>query len=1290
MPAPWPRRLLRLLWLSLAGLVITAAVLLTLARLLLPLADRFRPDIAQWAAQALRQPVAIGRLDADWQGLEPGLVLEDAKLLDPQGRPLLHLRRARIGLDLWASLRRGALVPGSIRLEGLRLVVVRERDGRLRVRGLGQGEGPGKGRDFARWLLEHKRLTVEDSDIDLRDLGADPPRQWRFSHVTVDLRNRGERHLIDLAIELPFQMGYALTLAMDLRGDILRAHGWGGRAYLSVRGLRLDRLPPDLRRGPVSVEDGHLDLQLWSWWEDGRVRRVNGAVDARGVRLLRRRDERILPLEQLSGVIDWQGEADGRWWLAAHRLRLQSGARILPPTRLWAQHTPATDAAPAHLEARVERFALEDVLALARFFDGLPPALARPLGRLRPRAEVRDLHLTLAQGDTPRFHLRAKLHDLRNRSWQWIPGSDGVDAELEASEAGGHVAIEGKDLRLSLARLYDHPLDLSRLGGRLHWRRAPRAWVLDLADLHAENPTLALAGRVRLRLPTDGRSPQLVMGLRLRSPAPERLRDHLPTALLPPALRDWLTASLHAGAIERGEVLYLGRTHRFPFRQGEGRFLADLDLRQARLTPAPGWPTIDAIAGRLRIDRRHLRLSGAEGRIYHSRLHDVVAEIPDLHARERQVKVRGAVTSDARDILRYLHQSPLEEAFAKELRPFEGEGPVRLGLSLEIPLQAGEVKVQGRATLEGVRFASEFYQVELDELRGPLRFTETGIWSRGLEGRLDGLPVTLALNTGGEPRRLRIDGRGHVHREALRGILARYTDYPHWADYSAGQTTWEGRLTLPLEAGDPASARLEVRSDLHGLAITLPEPLAKPTDDPRPFALGTDLGPQRRRLDIDYGDLHARLELVSRGESWNLDRGAVGVGRIPELPPQAGIWFSGHVPRFSWTAWSAVLFPEDGRPPLFPDTGGVTPSQYYDVTLGDLEVFDFHFQDVALQASDSAQGWTIHTRSPRLAGSVFVPIEVTTAPLSMDMTRLHLVSPPADEVTPSRTRPTELPAFVVDAEDFRFDRLRFGRLALRASRIPKGLRLDRLSMRTEVTDIQASGQWLEGETGAPRPSQTSRFRIEADSRDLGRTLREWDYAGTIEGGRGRILIDAHWPGNPAQFDLARLNGNLELDLKDGRLLEVDPGAARIFGLISLQALPRRLALDFSDLFDKGFAFDRITGRYRIEDGVASTDGLIMEGPAARIVARGRIDLARRRYDQEVAIIPRLGESLPLIGTALTGAPPVGATLLLLQKLLEKPLSELSTIRYRVTGPWNDPQVERIHTGPEPSEEILQE
>ncbi len=1290
MPAPWPRRLLRLLWLSLAGSVIAAALLLTLARLLLPLADRFRPDIAEWAGQALRQPVAIGRLDADWQGLEPGLILEDTTLLDAQGRPLLHLRRARIGLDLWASLRRGALVSGSIRLEGLRLAAVREADGRLRVRGLGPGADPGKGRDFARWLLEHKRLTVEDSDIELRDLTTEPPRHWRFRHVTIDLRNLGGRHLIDLAIELPFQMGYALTLTMDLRGDILRAHGWGGRAYLSVRGLRLDHLPADLRHGPVSVEDGRLNLQLWSWWENGRVRRVNGAVDARDLRLLRRRDDALLSLQQLGGVIDWQSEADGRWWLAAHRLRLQSGARSLPPTRLWARHSPATETRPAHLEARVERFALEDVLALARFFDELPTHFTPSVDRLRPQAEIRDLHLILAHGAPPRFHLRARLHDLRNRAWQWIPGFDGVEAELQASEAGGNVTLQGQDLRLSLARIYDHPMDLSRLAGQLHWRRAPRAWVLDLTDLHAENPTLALAGRVRLRLPTDGRSPQLIMGLHLRSPAPEHLRDILPTALLPPGLRDWLTTSLHAGAIERGEILYLGRTHRFPFRNGEGRFLADLDLREARLTPAPGWPTIDAIEGRLRIDHRRLRLSGAEGRIYQSHLHDVVAEIPDLYAREHHIEVRGAIASNARDVLRYLHESPLEEIFAKELRPFEGTGPVRLGLSLEIPLQAGEVKIQGRATLEGVRFASDFYQVDLSELRGPLRFTETGLWSRGLEGRLDGLPVTLTLDTDGEPRRLHIGGRGHVHREALRGILARYTDYPHWADYSAGQTPWEGRLTLPLEATDPAGARLEVRSDLHGLAITLPEPLAKPADGIRPFTLGTDLGSEHRRLEIDYGDLHARLRLVARGESWNLERGAVSVGRIPELPPQTGLWFSGHVPHFSWTAWSSVLFPEDDRPPLFPDTGGVTPSQYYDVTLGELEVFDFRFEDIALQASDSAQGWTIHTRSPRLAGSIFVPLEVTTAPLMMDMVRLHLVSPPPDEVTPSRTRPTELPAFVVDAEDFRFDRLRFGRLALRASRIPKGLRLDRLSMRTEVTDIQASGQWLEGERGKPRPPQTSRFRIEADSRDLGRTLREWDYAGTIEGGRGRILIDAHWPGNPAQFDLARLNGRLELDLKDGRLLEVDPGAARIFGLISLQTLPRRLSLDFSDLFDKGFAFDRITGRYRIEDGVASTDGLIMEGPAARIIARGRIDLGRRRYDQEVAIIPRLGESLPLIGTALTGAPPVGATLLLLQRLLEKPLSELSTIRYRVTGPWNDPQVERIQTAPEPSEEILQE
>ncbi len=1291
-PTPWPRRILRLLGLSLAGLVITAAVLLTLARATLPFADTLRPKIVAWAERALGQAVDIGRLDADWRGMEPGLILIDTTLLDHEGRPLLHLKRARIGLDLWASLRHRTLTPGRIHLSGLRLAVIRDAQGRLRIRGLGTGEHrPGGGRDFARWLLGHKRLTVEDSEIHYRDETPTDPSEWTFRHVTLDLRNHRGRHLIDATLALPYRMGHGLDLALELQGDVLSAHRWNGRGYLSIRGLRLEQLPAQWRNLPVHIEGGRLESQLWAWWQDGRLQRLNGTLDLRDLVLLRQRDRQLLRIAQAGGVIDWQGEADGRWWLAAQRLRLHTETRDTPPSRLWIHHRPADGDRPARWEMALDHLHLEDLERIGRFSDRLPPQIESALDRLRPSGRLDEVRLTAERHrDQWRYRLQAGVRNLRNHPWQWIPGSDGIDGEIRLSERGGEARLRGRRLQLGLERLYDHPLPLTRLQAEIRWRRAPRAWVVDIHRLHGENRYLALAARLRLNLPTDGRSPRLILGTRLRLPNPDRLREHLPTRLLAPGLRHWLDQALHAGAVEDGEVLYLGRTHQFPFREDQGRLAIQLRLAQGRLTPAPGWPLIDAIQGRLTIDHRRLRLEDAGGRIYRSHLHDVEVTLPDLGAPKQRLEIQGRVNSDAADVLRYLHASPLEEAFAAALHPFEAQGPLRLRLGLVIPLHDAEVTVDGHARLDGVHLRSEHYAVDLHDLRGPLQFDQRGITSPGLQGRLDGLPLELALETEDDPHRLHIDGHGRIHRESLRRLLARYSDYPHWADYTAGQTRWSGRLSLPLSEDDPNPPRLTVHSNLQGLAVTLPAPLNKPSDRRTPFGLTMELGEEERRLGIDYGELRALLELRREGDDFRLHRGAVGLGRQPILPDEDGLWFTGHAPYFSWSAWSRVLFPEDGRPPLFPDEGSATLGQYYDITLDELEVFDFQFEDVALQATDSAQGWTIHTRGPRLAGTIFVPVSVTTAPLSMDMRRLHLRTPPPEARTPSTTRPTELPAFVIDAEDFRFDRLRFGRLSLRASRIPRGLRLDRLTMRTAATDITARGQWLEDPPAPehPRPQQRSRFHIEADSNDLGTTLKEWDYAGTIAGGRGRILIDAHWPGNPAQFDLARLEGQLELNLENGRLLEIEPGAARIFGLISLHALPRRLALDFSDLFAKGFAFDRIAGRYRVKGGIATTQGLVMEGPAGRIVARGKIDLARRRYDQEVAIIPPLGGSLPLIGTALTGAPPVGATLLLLQKLLEKPLSELSTIRYRVTGPWNAPKVERIHADPEPSEELL--
>jgi uncharacterized protein YhdP len=233
------------------------------------------------------------------------------------------------------------------------------------------------------------------------------------------------------------------------------------------------------------------------------------------------------------------------------------------------------------------------------------------------------------------------------------------------------------------------------------------------------------------------------------------------------------------------------------------------------------------------------------------------------------------------------------------------------------------------------------------------------------------------------------------------------------------------------------------------------------------------------------------------------------------------------------------------------------------------------------------------------------------------------------------------------------------------------LSFDEVHTHSEQRDMQVSGTWLVDDKG-----QHSSFKLAYDGDDVGATLTALNFAGVIKGGKAHTEAQLDWPGPPTAFALARAAGSMSFEIKDGRLLDVEPGAGRILGLLSFQALPRRLLLDFSDLFRKGFSFDSLAGNFTIEDGNAQTDNLYMDGPSARIEARGRVGLAAEDYDQRVTVTPNVSGGLPVAG-ALAAGVGAGAALFLAEKLLKPGIDKMTRAEYRVTGSWANPDVERI-------------
>ena len=219
--------------------------------------------------------------------------------------------------------------------------------------------------------------------------------------------------------------------------------------------------------------------------------------------------------------------------------------------------------------------------------------------------------------------------------------------------------------------------------------------------------------------------------------------------------------------------------------------------------------------------------------------------------------------------------------------------------------------------------------------------------------------------------------------------------------------------------------------------------------------------------------------------------------------------------------------------------------------------------------------------------------------------------------------------------------------------------------------------WRRLGSGATRRQIQLDFTL--DATDAGKLLDRLGFANTLRAGNGYIKGGINWDGSPLSIDYASLRGDLELRVEKGQFLKVDPGAGKLLGIMSLQALPRRLALDFRDVFSEGFAFDLVSASSKIERGILSTNDFRMNSVSAAVLMNGETDLAKETQNLKVVVLPDLsGGMTSLIGVISGVINPLGALVTYLaQRALKDPLSRAFSFEYAITGAWADPKVVRV-------------
>lgn len=1289
---------------SAAMAVLVALAIISLRYWILPDIAQYRDRIAASVSGAIGNQLTIGKIDADWQGLQPRLRLADVRILDEQGQPALALHHIDGSLS-WMSLLAAEVRLARLEIDRPELLIRRDPQGRLFVGGVALSREGSDG-SLANWLLRQSRIVVRDALI----VWVDEQRTAAplvLQQVNLHVDSFFNRHRFALRALPPKELASPLDVRGEFRGT---GHGkwdeWQGQTFAQIDFTDVTVWRHWLNL-PESISSGRGAVRAWADIESGKVAGITADLALQNVKVRLGESVPEMLMTSLRGRAAWK-DKEGSMEISTRRLamRLQDGIGF-PPTDSYFRTMRAINGEVSSVELRASLLQLETLAALSEYVP-LEEDQRTRLKAYSPRGRVADLDVQWRGAfDKPEnFRIKGRLENISLRKVGTMPGFHGLSLEVDGTDESGRLSIDSRGLVVDAAGVMREPLSFSVLVGQAGWRKERNEIKVTLDNAVVVNDDLAgnVYGSYQTKAGTRG---VLDLTASLTRGDVRSAARYTPLIALHEKGNDWLNGALKAGHTEDFRVRIKGNLSRFPLYDDDRDVLFEIGghAKDVTLEFSKTWPRIENIAGEFWIRGNRLEVRSSSATMLGASLRNVTVALPNMRSPDLPLEINGEAVAASSTFLHFIQQSPVRGYIRGLTDGLTATGNGQLRLFSRIPLREGDAAQAGMQDASAgqaghphktVQVSGTFLVQDNDidlgqgipllrKTRGAISFTESGMNAKGLSAEILGGPASIDIQTG-EGGEVHAKVQGHNDLDALRKI----NRHP-LLSYLRGGAAWDADIVVVKR-----SARVHVTSDLKGIVSTLPQPFAKAADEAMPLRFEKkDVDERQDLVTARLGNLlNARVERREERGEMVVDRGTVNFGDSAEAAAtedilqrlsypsrgarsRKGIWLVGSLPEFSIEGWEDLM--GDGT-----ERSGAVPIAGANLHIGELTGYGQIVESLQIDAVERGGGMTARLTSGTLNG------EVTWLPygyegggkLSAYLRNLYWVkeqaprrATPATDVTV--LRPDSLPAIDISIEDLRVKDQQFGRLDLVGHPDGDDWRMRRLNVSNPDGSLSGDGFWRSG----PRNEQTQ-LNLQLKLNDVGKTLARYGYPNTVKGGSGRLAANLTWDGGPAEFEYSSLTGTLRLDTGKGRFLKMEPGAGKLLSILSLQALPSRITLDFTDVFSGGFQFDAIKGNASIDDGVINSQDLQIIGSAAKVTMKGGVDLNSGAQDLNVKVYPTLGDSVSLIG-AFAAGPAVGVGTLIVSKVLGDPLDKLVSFEYNVTGSWSEPNVVKVVREPVP-------
>lgn len=1271
----------------LAALIIFTAVVVTAVRYTTPLLDRHRVDFETIASDYLKTPVSIKRVRFSWFQYHPVIRLDQVKLLDKNTKqPILQIKKVNILISVPSTIWQRKVVTSGLLVSGSSLSVAKTPAGDWEIKelaSLGLSEGTtdkeAAFKEVMGWLSQESRVILRDIDVHYQ---AEKNDNRFITLYDLSLYNDSSSHEITGKAILHQALPTEVSVLANWEGESFDLKQIKAKLYLYVSGLSLSQWARGFTYQSWQIKEGIASAKVWATWNKGQFQTLQSTLQFYALQLLSDKNKDTpYVINRLSGNVGWKRQGQNQV-VAGDEILIDLPGHLWPVTGFYLSLTQDQTGAINPQKASVGYVDLSDLQAfLLSSKMQLSDSLKQYLTQSKLLGGVQQASVTFGQDwrDWQQMQVDATFDRVGMTAYHTLPGIQNFSGQLNWNGTKGGLKVNTSRAIVVLPTIFNDPLYIDQISGDVAIERQPENnWAINLSNVQVLNSDVAGNVNGTITIPNKG-STTTDLSANFTLQQAGNVSRYLPLKFFDAALSDWLKQAFLAGEVQAGSAILRGRLADFPFNKGEGEFKVTGNVRNIDFRFAPDWPLLENVSGNIafvgngmEVDIDHAETLGVTTQAAKGVINNLSG---DNSPAILQVTTQNFKT-DFQHGMQYVHQSPLEKTLGKMFKDVELEGPVDVQLDLTVPLKnPDDTKVKGAISMTDATMKLVPWHLSMSKLNGGLNFTENSADSANINAILFDKPFAFNLQT------TKSDKKAPVVQARFNNALS-IDDLEQWLNLPyknmvSGTTNVMGTIDFSLT--EPLA--ISLKSNLVGASVKLADQFAKQPNEVRDFSADIFVqNNQPLKLKMKYGSLlNAAVILNRKLDNYQIQAADVRFGTgVPEWPKDAGLYVTGQFDKLDWATLQSYAGTSGGGVPTSLPIKGI------DVRATTVGLQAVTLSNVRVQATPQDKNWNVLINSNEIDGRIVVPMSMSRqSTVTADLDKVYLnVATENKEKSKALFNIKTIPAIMLNAKDVTVNKMPLGKIVAKTATSRNGLSIKELRVQSSRIDLRATGEWSQvGETyrtrlqgGATSPSVSILLK------SLGMS------AANFVASNGSSNFNVEWADAPYSPSIATMSGKASLVLGEGRIVDIgkENGAkmdlGRMLSIFSLQTIPRRLALDFSDVFQKGYSFDSVRGDFTIKQGDLYTSNLRFDGPVAKIDIDGRIGLKNKDYNFILSVTAHVTSSIPVAATLLTGNPLIGLGAFAVNAMIGSQVSKATSNYYSVTGSWNNPVWKSVKSG----------